>query len=56
MKMVGVLPDHIYTIRESYPCTSDKYYLLVYLSICSKLSPYISGIFLIHQSELPSGI
>jgi hypothetical protein len=45
MKMVRVLLGLIYTTRESYPRTSDRYHPLAYLPICSELSLYISGIF-----------
>jgi hypothetical protein len=53
--MVGVLPGLIYTTKESYPHTSDKHNPLAYLPVCSKPSSYISGIFLIHSPELPTG-
>jgi hypothetical protein len=51
--MVGVPPSLIYTTMESYPVTSDDFYLLAYLLLCRGLYPYIYGVIFIHSSELP---
>jgi hypothetical protein len=52
MKMVGVLLGLIYTTRESYPRTSDRYNPLAYLPICNELSLYIFGIFRVTSEDL----